>query len=83
MGSRFTSPAADVRDMPEVLLSGHEPGVRVSQQEETYKLSEDGADIETRAKILGHSVKTASKYGAPGNNEIEKAAALLDNAEAA
>ncbi len=70
--------------MPEVLLSGHEPGVRVSQQEETYKLSEeDGVDIETRAKMLGHSVKTASKYGAPGNNEIEKAAALLDHAEAA
>jgi len=42
-----------------------------------------GADIETRAKMLGHSVKTASKYGAPGNNEIEKAAALLDHAEAA
>ena len=35
IGSRFTSPAADVRDMPEILLSGHEPGVRVSQQEET------------------------------------------------
>ncbi len=28
------SPAADVRDLPEGLLSGHEPGVRVSQQEE-------------------------------------------------
>jgi hypothetical protein len=26
--------------MPEDLLSGHEPGVRVSQQEETYKLLE-------------------------------------------
>ena len=35
IGSRFTSPAADVRDMPEILLSGHEPGVRISQQEET------------------------------------------------
>jgi len=33
MGSRFTSPAADVRDMPEVLLSGHEPDARVSRQE--------------------------------------------------
>jgi hypothetical protein len=42
-----------------------------------------GVGIETRAKMLGHSVKTASKYGAPGNSEIEKAAALLDHAEAA
>ena len=40
MGSRFTSPAADVRDMPEGLLSGHGPDARVSQQEKTYKLSE-------------------------------------------
>jgi len=28
-------------------------------------------------------MKIASKYGAPGNVEIEKAAALLDHAEAA
>ena len=48
-----------------------------------FMLRTAGADIETRAKMLGHSVKTASKYGAPGNNEIEKAAALLDHAEAA
>jgi site-specific recombinase XerD len=48
-----------------------------------FMLRTAGVDIETRAKMLGHSVKTASKYGAPGNNEIEKAAALLDDAEAA
>jgi site-specific recombinase XerD len=48
-----------------------------------FMLRTAGADIETRAKMLGHSVKTASKYGAPGNSEIEKAAALLDHAEAA
>jgi site-specific recombinase XerD len=48
-----------------------------------FMLRTVGVDIETRAKMLGHSVKTASKYGAPGNNEIEKAAALLDHAEAA
>jgi hypothetical protein len=34
------SPVADVRDMPEGLLSGHEPGVCILQQEEAYKLSE-------------------------------------------
>ena len=48
-----------------------------------FMLRTAGADIETRAKMLGHSVKTASKYGAPGNAEIEKAAALLDHADAA
>jgi integrase/recombinase XerC len=48
-----------------------------------FMLRTAGVDIETRAKMLGHSVKTASKYGAPGSNEIEKAAALLDHAEAA
>lgn len=48
-----------------------------------FMLRKAGADIETRAKMLGHSVKTASKYGAPGESEIEKAAALLDHAEAA
>ena len=48
-----------------------------------FMLRTAGVDIETRAKMLGHSVKTASKYGAHGNNEIEKAAALLDHAEAA
>ncbi len=48
-----------------------------------FMLRTAGVDIETRAKMLGHSVKTASKYGAPGNNEIDKAAALLDHAEAA
>ena len=48
-----------------------------------FMLRTAGVDIETRAKMLGHSVKTASKYGAPGNSEIEKAAALLDHAEAA
>jgi site-specific recombinase XerD len=48
-----------------------------------FMLRKAGADIETRAKMLGHSVKTASKYGAPGESEIAKAAALLDYAEAA
>ena len=42
-----------------------------------------GVDIETRAKMLGHSIETASRYGTPGMKEIEKAAALLDDAEAA
>ena len=46
-------------------------------------LRQAGADIETCAKMLGHSIETASKYGAPGENEIEKAASLLDHAEAA
>jgi hypothetical protein len=40
-------------------------------------------DIETCANMLGHSIETASKYGAPGKNEIEKAASLLDYVEAA
>jgi site-specific recombinase XerD len=48
-----------------------------------FMLRKAGADIETRAKMLGHSVKTASRYGAPGESEIAKAAALLDYAEAA
>lgn len=33
--------------------------------------------------MLGHSIETASKYGSPGKNEIEKAASLLDYVEAA
>jgi len=48
-----------------------------------FMLRQAGVDIETRAKMLGHSVETASKYGAPGESEIEKAASLLDYAEAA
>jgi site-specific recombinase XerD len=48
-----------------------------------FMLRKAGADIETRAKMLGHSVKTASRYGAPGESEIERAAALLDHVEAA
>lgn len=48
-----------------------------------FMLRQAGADIETRAKMLGHSIETASKYGAPGESEIEKAASLLDYAEAA
>jgi len=48
-----------------------------------FMLRQAGVDIETRSKMLGHSVETASKYGAPGGSEIEKAASLLDNAEAA
>jgi len=40
-------------------------------------------DIETRAKMLGHSIETASKYGAPGGSEIEKAASMLDYADEA
>ena len=48
-----------------------------------FMLRQAGVGIETRAKMLGHSVKTASKYGAPGEGEIEKAASLLDHAEAA
>ena len=43
-----------------------------------FMLRQAGADIETRAKMLGHSIETASKYGAPGESEIEKAASLLD-----
>ena len=45
-----------------------------------FMLRQAGADIETRAKMLGHSIETASKYGAPGESEIEKAASLLDYA---
>ena len=48
-----------------------------------FMLRQAGVDIETRAKMLGHSIETASKYGAPGESEIEKAASLLDHAEAA
>jgi site-specific recombinase XerD len=48
-----------------------------------FMLRRAGVDIETRAKMLGHSIETASKYGAPGESEIEKAASLLDYAEAA
>ena len=48
-----------------------------------FMLRQAGADIETRAKMLGHSIETASKYGAPGENEIEKAASLLDYVDAA
>ena len=48
-----------------------------------FMLRKSGVDIETRAKMLGHSIETASKYGAPGESEIEKAASLLDHAEAA
>lgn len=46
-------------------------------------LRQAGIDIETRAKMLGHSIETASRYGAPGESEIEKAASLLDHAEVA
>jgi len=48
-----------------------------------FMLRQAGIDIETRAKMLGHSIETASKYGAPGESEIERAASLLDYAEAA
>lgn len=46
-----------------------------------FMLRKAGVDIETRSKMLGHSIETASKYGAPGENEIEKAASLLDHME--
>lgn len=42
-----------------------------------------GVDFETRAKILGHSIETASRYRALGESEIKKTASLLDHAEAA
>ena len=48
-----------------------------------FMLRQAGVDIETRAKMLGHSIETASKYGAPRISEIERAASLLDYAEAA
>ena len=48
-----------------------------------FMLRQAGVSIETRAKMLGHSIETALKYGAPGESEIEKAASLLDHAEAA
>ncbi|MFZ5884008.1 MAG: tyrosine-type recombinase/integrase [Chloroflexota bacterium] len=47
-----------------------------------YMLRRAGVDIETRAKMLGHSIETARKYGEPGESEIEKAASRLDDAEA-
>ncbi len=48
-----------------------------------FMLRQAGVDIETRAKLLGHSIETASKYGALGESEIEKAASLLNYSEAA
>ena len=48
-----------------------------------FMLRQAGVDIETRAKMLGQSIETASKYGAPGESEIEKAASLLDHVDAA
>ncbi len=47
-----------------------------------YMLRRAGVDIETRAKMLGHTIETARKYGEPGESEIEKAASRLDDAEA-
>lgn len=46
-------------------------------------LHQSGVRTETRTKMLGHSIETVSRYGAPGESEIEKAASLLDHAEAA
>ena len=48
-----------------------------------FMLRTKGVDIETRSKMLGHSIETASRYGAPGMKEMEQAAHLLDDAEAA
>lgn len=48
-----------------------------------FMLRQAGVDIETRAKMLGHSIETASRYGALGESEIKKTASLLDHAEAA
>lgn len=48
-----------------------------------FMLRQAGVGIETRAKMLGHSIETASKYGSPGESEIEKAASLLDYVGAA
>jgi len=48
-----------------------------------FMLRTKGVDIETRAKMLGHSIETASRYGAPGMKEMEQAAHRLDDAEAA
>lgn len=48
-----------------------------------FMLRQAGVDIETRAKMLGHSIESASKYGAPGESEIERAASLLDYVAAA
>ena len=48
-----------------------------------FMLRTKGVDIETRSKMLGHSIETASRYGAPGMKEIQQAAHLLDDAEAA
>jgi len=39
--------------------------------------------METRVKMLGHAIETTSKYGVPGESEIEKAASLIDHVEAA
>jgi len=47
-----------------------------------FMLRQAGVNIETRSKMLGHSIETASKYGAPGGSEIERAASLLDYVEA-
>ncbi len=79
-----------VRAMQEMIAeAGKRAGIKapvtphVLRHTSAFMLRTAGADIETRAKMLGHSVKTASRYGAPGMKEIERAAALLDDAEAA
>jgi integrase/recombinase XerC len=74
----MVSEAAKRASIEEAIVTPH-----VLRHTCAFMLRTAGVDIETRAKMLGHSVKTASKYGAPGSNEIEKAAALLDHAEAA
>jgi len=45
--------------------------------------SHERRGYQTRAKMLGHSIETAYGMARPGMKEIEKAAALLDDAEAA
>ncbi len=79
-----------IRAMQDMIAeAGHRAGIEkpvtphVLRHTCAFMLRTAGADIETRAKMLGHSVKTASKYGAPGEGEIDKAASLLDHAEAA
>jgi integrase/recombinase XerC len=48
-----------------------------------FLLRQAGVGIEVRSKMLGHSIETAARYGAPGESEIERAASTLDHAEAA
>lgn len=77
--SRLTTRAIQNMIMESAIRSGVDVSPHVLRHTYAYMLRQNGVQPEVRARLMGHSVTMAQRYGSPKDNELNDAVNSLDS----